>query len=202
MKPLFSLLLISSLLGCTGRILNADGSPVAPPVDTGSEVIHFIVPEGSKKAFQANRPGFQIVEYVPETQSIEQWTDMLTVLIIERSTAPDIDAFLDRMTNTFHLGCAIESIVEAPVRFLDGQYPAGIQVAICGKSKKFGTANVVMYKMIQGSRGFYQVQRAWNFPAVVRSQDVPLTTAMRDGAMEQLAPVHLCDRQAPSQNCP
>jgi hypothetical protein len=50
--------------------------------------------------------------------------------------------------------------------------------------------------MIEGKNGFYQVQRAWNFPATARSQDITLTTAMRDSAIERLAAVHLCDRQA------
>jgi hypothetical protein len=201
MKHIFVPFFLALLVGCTSRILNSDGSPMGPPVDTGSEAIHVVVPEGSKIGFQANRPGIQIVEYVPENQSVEHWTDMLTVLIMARDTASDIDAFFRRMTNTFHLGCEVEPIVEAPTRFLDGPYPAGIQTAICGKSKQFGSGTGVVYKMIQGVHGFYQVQRAWNFPSAVRSQDIPLTKAMRDSAAERLALVHLCDRQNPGQQC-
>jgi hypothetical protein len=126
---------------------------------------------------------------------------MLTVLIMARDTAPDIDAFFQRMTNTFQAGCDIEPVVETPVRFLDGPYQAGTQTAICGKSKQFGSGNVVIYKMIQGTHGFYQVQRAWNFPPVARSKDIPLTQAMRDSAAERLALVHLCDRQHPDRQC-
>jgi len=201
MKHILAPLLLAVLVGCTGRALNSDGSPVGPPVDTGSEAIHFVVPEGSRIGFQAYRPGIQIMEYVPENQSVEHWTDMLTVLIMARDTAPDIDAFFQRMTNTFHSGCTVEPIVEAPTRFLDGHYQAGIQTAICGKSKQFGTGTVVVYKMIQGAHGFYQVQRAWNFPPVARSLDIPLTKAMRDSAAGRLALVHLCDRQNPGQQC-
>jgi hypothetical protein len=201
MKYLGALLCVALLLGCSGRTINADGSPVGPPVDTGSEAVHFIVPEGSKIGFQANRPGIQIMEYVPVDQSVQHWTDMLTVLIMARDTAPDIDAFFQRMTNAFHVGCDVEPLIEAPTRFLDGGYPAGVQTAICGKSKQFGIGSIVIYKMIQGKNGFYQVQRAWNFPAAARSQDITLTTAMRDSATERLAAVHLCDRQAPDQQC-
>ncbi len=201
MNHIFTLLLIPLLLGCGGRIINADGSPVGPPVDTGSEVLHIIVPDGSKIGFQANRPGIQIVEYVPENQSVKQWTDMLTVVITDRQTAPDIDAFFKRMTDTFHVGCDVEPIVEKPTRFLDGPYPAGFQIAICGKSRQYGYGQVVIYKMIQGAKGFFQVQRAWRFPPVAKSEDLSLTEAMRNSAMERLAAMYLCDRQAPDNRC-
>jgi hypothetical protein len=201
MKLIFGLLLIPLLVGCGGRIINADGSPAGLPVDTGSEVLHVVVPDGSKIGFQANRPGMQIVEYVPLDQSVKQWTDMLTVVIADRQAAPDIDAFFKRMTDTFHVGCDVEPIVEKPTRFLDGPYPAGLQAAICGKGRQNGYGQVVIYKMIQGTKGFFQVQRAWRFPPAAKSEDLPLTEAMRKSATERLAAVYLCDREVPDNRC-
>lgn len=170
-------------------------------VDTKTEVLHFVVPNGSTVAHQASSTDIQIVEYLPTGQSLQRWTDMLTVLIMDRNTAPSIDTFFDRMTDTFRLGCAVEPIVFAPVRSMDGSYPAGTQTVICGRSKKFGSGSVVIYKMIEGKYGFYQVQRAWNFPPATKSADILFTQAMRDSAAERLAPVRVCDRALEGDTC-
>ena len=205
MKFVMPMILLTCLFGCSGRIIEANvgarQTSTAPLVDTGPELLHVIVPEGSKIGYQANRPGLQIREYVPERESVEHWTNMLTVLIMARSSAPDIGAFFDRMANTFQIGCAVAAIVEPPVRYSDGPYPAGTQTATCGRSVQFGTGSAVIYKMIQGEHGFYQVQRAWNFPPADRSEDIKLTQSMRDGAAARLSDVHLCDRQKPAQTC-
>ena len=201
MKHIATLVLMMFPIFCSGRIIDAHQSITGSPVDTGSEILHFIAPDGSKIGYQANRPGLQITEYVPEHESVERWTNMLTVLIMARSSAPDIDAFFARMSYTFQIACAVGAVVEPPVRFFDGAYPAGMQTATCGKSVQFGSGNATIYKMIQGEHGFYQVQRAWNFPPTDRSEDIKLTQKMRDSARARLDDVHLCHRQKPGQIC-
>ena len=88
MKLLVALLSVVLLVGCTAKVINADGSRARPLVDTGSESIHFIVPNGSKIGSQASRPGIQVREYVPNDQSVDNWTDMLTVVVMSREAAP------------------------------------------------------------------------------------------------------------------
>jgi hypothetical protein len=55
--------------------------------------------------------------------------------------------------------------------------------------------------MIQGEHGFYQVQRAWDFPPTGRSEDIPLTQVMRDSAQARLATMHICNRENPDLKC-
>jgi hypothetical protein len=174
---------VATLSACSGQ----------HSVDTGAEAIRFPVPARWKLVHQAARPNIEVSEYLPEQQALAHWSDMITVIVAARGAATDINAFFDRMTYTFQVGCVVEAIVDAPVYSSGGQHPAGTQVAICGRSRQFGTANVVVYKMIEGSSGFYQVQRAWNFPPVARSQDVEFSQAMRDNAEALLASFNLSE---------
>ena len=197
MKHFLVSLPLVALVGC----MSAQGTDAGGAIDTGPEKLHLIVPEGSKIGYSSSRPGIQIVEYVPANQSVEHWTDMITVVIMERQTAPDLDALFQRMTDTFARGCDVEASIPPPTRFLDGKYPAGIQSALCGKTKKFGQGEAVVYKAIQGTAAFFQVQRAWRFPPVARSQDLPLTKEMIEAALSRLDTVHVCDSRVPGQQC-
>jgi len=198
MKRPYLLLAVALLAGCAGRVIDLDG---APPVDTGSEALHILVPEGSKMAFQENRPRVQIREYVPRNQSTDRWSEMLTVLVMDREVAPDIETVFQRMTAAFKAGCAVDPVIQDPRRFFEGPYPAGIQTVVCGKSRQFGYGEVVVYKLIQGTKGFFQVQRAWRFPPAASSGDLTVTPDMAGKAADSLAGVYLCDRQNPDDRC-
>lgn len=171
-------------------------------VDTGSEKLYYLVPEGTKIGFRDHKPEMDIVEYVPEDQSVEQWTDMITVMVFPRPSGFTLDAFFQNMSEGFVEGCEVEALVRDPKRFPDGTYPAGTQAAFCGKTIRFGQGEALIYKAILGAKALYVVQRAWRFPPSDQSRYLPITEDMLVSAIERLETVHLCDSEIASERCP
>lgn len=202
MKHLVLLLSLALLVSCGGRHSGAPRSSAPSPSPAGPrEVIRFSVPEGWKLGWEDAVPGTHLAEYVPEGQTVHHWTDMLTIVVLTPDTKRPINAMFQAMTRQWQSGCAVAPIVSAPAISTEGGRPAGLQTAMCGRTKNFGSGEVIIVKMVESSRGFVQVQRAWRFPAVARSQDLPLTQAMRDEAMERLRLLGFCTQQYPGHKC-
>jgi hypothetical protein len=201
MKHFFAIALIVASLGCADPHLIEVNAQNVGAGNPNAEKLHLVLPEGYKVGYSNSNSNMRIFEYVPEGQSIEQWTTMTTVIVMALHTAPDIDALLQAMSETFVRGCEVRAVVSQPKRFLDVGYPAGTQSVICGKTRRFGQGEALFYKAMQGKTGFFLVQQAWRFPPAANSRDIPLTAEMTKSAHARLADVHLCPSRAPGENC-
>ncbi|MGK9171276.1 hypothetical protein KXR53_33605 [Inquilinus limosus] len=201
MKIRIILALSALLFGCQGSVISPPTRQLSQDIDTKSEYIKHTIPSESKKGYEAHNSSLHIIEYVKLHESVDRWTAMITILIQNRSSYVDIDDFFKKAPDKLRAGCAVEPIVESPMRFFDGPYPAGIQTAICGRTKQFGQAEMLMLKIIEGKYGFYQMQYAWRIPPVADSRAIILPEQARKGAMETLAQAHVCDREQPRPEC-
>ncbi|WP_225766762.1 hypothetical protein [Inquilinus sp. Marseille-Q2685] len=201
MKIRIVLILTIFLFGCQNSIQTNAKKQSSQNLDTKSEYMKFTVPTDSKIGYEAYNSSLHIVEYIKNNESVHKWTAMITLLALNRSSHSDIDEFFRTASDRLRSGCAVEAIVESPRRFVDGPHPAGMQTAICGRTKSFGQGEILIYKMIEGKYGFYQLQYAWRVPPVADSREITLPEQARKGAAELLAQAHLCDREQPRPEC-
>ncbi|MGF6230828.1 hypothetical protein QFZ27_004783 [Inquilinus ginsengisoli] len=201
MKTHLVLALSAFLSGCQGSNVTPSAQQSPQGLDTKSEYLQFSLPKESKVGYEAHSPSLHIVEYVKLSESVEQWTAMITIIIQSRSSYSDLNDFFQIAPNRLRAGCAVEATVESPKRFFDGPYPAGIQTAICGRTKGFGQAEILILKAIEGKYGIYQMQYAWRLPPVADSRDIMFPEHARRGATEALAQAQLCDRERPRPEC-
>ena len=159
----------------------------------GREQLHVDIPEGMREVHREGTQQVVVVEHVPAGQTVEQWTDKVTVLIFAPEVYPDLDSKLQQTSAALTDACLVRPRIFDPVRFEDAGFPAVVLSVACGKGKRTRDAGVFISKSIQGAQGTYEVQRIWRFPPAAESAAVPLTQAMAETAQALMATVYLCD---------
>jgi hypothetical protein len=125
------------------------------------------------------------IEMVPEGQSRARWTDMLTIVWIDRGLYHNLADQSAALAQNFEQRCGGRAVETVPEWRDDGAYHATMQTLRCARSPE-GFAHVMIVKTIKGHDAYYQVQRAWRLPA--GDVDVPEGGA---AAARVLAGVHL-----------
>jgi hypothetical protein len=150
------------------------------------------MPPGFKAGFQNSRDGVTIQEWVPQGETVHNWSEMVTVQLFRNR--PDLEprTMLDGIQRGWLKACA--GSVPAPIVAgrTDG-YDAATMVLRCPLNGETGKPETTVFRAIRGRDSFYMVQRA------VRS--VP--DAGRLAGMESyLAGVSVCDTRSARSPCP
>jgi hypothetical protein len=175
------------------------GDTPAPPVPSDKFLV--AIPAHWHVALSTDTGQMKLVAYVPEGQSREHWTDMLSVIVYDRSVYTDLNDVANALGATYNNICTIPAIVAQPDMTNDNGSPASLQIARCGRGRE-GHAHIVVQKAIVGSDGFHIVKRAWTLPPVADSNSVAIPEAEMKAATAELNEVHLCDTAQHSAACP
>ncbi len=148
-------------------------------------------PAGFKVGYQANKDNTAISEWVPEGQSVDSWTQMLTVQVFRGSKVAPA-TFLQGIGKQWSDACP----GSAGKGIFTGQtngYVVSMLVLRCPKNPTTGKPETTAFRVIKGGDALYSVQRAF------RSE--PSDTEL-DDVMHYLAKVSVCDTRAPNHPCP
>ncbi len=149
------------------------------------------VPSGYKIDFQEHKPNSLMNEMVPTSETVNDWTEMVTVQIFYNlKTTPD--AFEAKMASGWLAACPGAknvSIASGP----ENGYPAAVWLLNCPKNPATGKPEITWVKIVQGNDSFYVVQKAFKF-APSNDQVVQW--------MKYLRSVAVCDSRLPDRACP
>jgi hypothetical protein len=172
------------LIGCSAAV--ALGQSLI-----GAEHLLVSPPKDFKIGSQSNRDNRLMSEWVPAAETVEDWTQMLTVQIYGSATV-DAATFLQGVGKRYMDAC--------PGTTADGIYTGQVNGYVvsmlllkCPKNPRTGKPETTAFRVIKGKDALYSVQRAWR--AVPSDQDV-------DDVMHDLAKVTVCDTRAPEHPCP
>ncbi len=137
--------------------------------------------DGYVKAFEASDPQTgDITEYVPKGQTVEAWTDMITVNIAPNSASVSPREFLGIMEAGWRGACS-----DTQANWLrEGQEhgrPMAVLMLSCPLNPATGKPETSWIKGIQGQEGFYTVQKA--FRTEVKEVDVVTWVKWLTGVM-------------------
>ena len=149
------------------------------------------VPDGYKVDFTVKQKKLLVAEMVPESESVKNWTEMLTVQVFQglRSTTPS--QYQNRMQTTWSTGCKgfnSESIAQGS----DNDYDYSVWLQKCPNNPGTGKAENTIFKAIRGSDNFYVVQKAFKFEPS-KKQLAKWTT--------YLETVTVCDSRLAGRSC-
>jgi hypothetical protein len=150
------------------------------------------LPPGFKVGFQASKNGMNMQELVPASETVESWTEMVTVQIFMGRRDLDPVRFLATVQQGWLGACkgsAPSRIASVPVNAYVG---ATMQLS-CPLNPETGKPETALFKAIRGSDSFYSVQRA------VRAIPTAEQTARITQYLEQ---VSVCDTRSPAHPCP
>jgi hypothetical protein len=174
----------------------ADTTALPPPFDK----FRVAIPAHWNVALSLDTGQMKLVSYVPDGQSKAHWTDMLSVIVYDKSNYADLNDVAHALAATYNNICAIPPVVAQPVMTSDNGSQASLQIARCGKDRE-GRAHMAIQKAIARSDGFYIVKRAWTLPPVEDSNSVAVPDAEMKAATAALNDVHLCDPQQHATAC-
>jgi hypothetical protein len=191
-------LLIASDAGAEPAKSNAGTS--RPPVTSVrvispifSQLVTFLLPKGFKTAFENTNGNSYIREAVPEGETVERWSQMITVTGAKGAAANVTPrAFADRIAGGFKRACPDTfSAKEIGVSKL-GAHEAFVALASCGTAPSGPTTHseTAMLVAIKGTADIYTIQ--WAERGTPSSRPIVLDPAAWAPRWNQLNPIKLC----------
>ncbi|MFA6267783.1 MAG: hypothetical protein WC670_18955 [Pseudolabrys sp.] len=149
------------------------------------------LPSGYKVDFQKKEGKAQITEMVPVAESVNNWSEMLTVQVFYGLKAAP-EQFLDRVKQGWLKACPgaeSASLVSA----VESGYPMAMWLLACPLNSDTGKPEMTFLKAISGKDSFYVVQKAFKFTPS-KEQTATWTQFLKK--------VTVCDTRLADRACP
>ena len=156
-----------------------------------AENLLFSPPSDFKIGFQSDRDNRLMTEWIPAAETVEDWTQMLTVQIY-RGVAVGAASFLSSVGKRYMDACPGINSKGLSTAQANG-YAVSMMVLKCPKNPATGKPETTAFRVIKGNDALYLVQRAWR----ANPSDTDL-----DDVMHSLSLVTVCDTRAPDHPCP
>jgi len=178
-----------SVLAVLGLVLLA--LPGAANADLVNENLLVQMPPGYKVGYRAERGTMVMNEMVPDGQTVNNWTEMVTVQIFHGLKAAP-EKFRDTLQQRWVAACPGASGAKVTSGTENG-YPVLVWLLDCPKNPQTSEPEMTWFKAIAGNDSFYLVQKAFKFKP---SQE------QIDRWMAYLKSVAVCDTRIAARACP
>jgi hypothetical protein len=149
------------------------------------------VPPGYKVGYRVERGHMVMNEMVPAGQTVENWSEMVTVQIFHNLKAAP-EKFRDTLRQNWVAACPGGSEADVTSDAENG-YPALVWRLDCPKNPQSGKPEITWFKAIAGNDSFYLVQKAFKFKP---------DKEQLDRWMAYLKSVTVCDTRIAARACP
>jgi hypothetical protein len=149
------------------------------------------IPPGYKVGYRVERGAMVMNEMVPDGQTVNNWTEMVTVQVFHGLKA-EPQKFRDTLQSRWVAACPGGSGA-AVTSGTENGYPALVWRLDCPNNPQTGQPEMTWFKAIAGNDNFYLVQKAFKFKP---SQD------QIDRWMTYLKSVAVCDTRIAGRACP
>ena len=150
------------------------------------------MPAGYKIGFQERQGPIILTEMGPESESVEEWTEMVSshLFIGLKSVSPE--TFRAESRKKWLEACKDGNFAEIASGEESG-YPMALWMLSCPHSKAPGRPEITWFKAIRGQDAFYVVQKSFRFePSNEQVQQ----------SMRYLRQISVCDTRIPQRACP
>lgn len=150
------------------------------------------LPSGYKVDFQDRQGNMVITEMVPSSETVDNWSEMVTTQIFMGMKNATLDQFQSVMAKSWMAAC--KGGEAAPVsRGEENGYSFSIWVQSCPLNVSTGEPEITWFKAIRGNDSFYVVQKAFRFEP---------TKEQISQWMRYFRSVVVCDSRLASHPCP
>ena len=149
-------------------------------------------PPGYKVGFQAKKGNMLLTEMVPEAETVQNWTELLTTQVFLGLKTATPQQFRDFMQAQAAKSCPDGQNAKIAEGVENG-YAFALWIQDCPRVHQTGKPERTWFKAIRGKDSFYVVQKAFRFQPA-EEQVVRWTQYLRE--------VQVCDARVPDQKCP
>ncbi|HEV2285312.1 MAG TPA: hypothetical protein VGR80_04650 [Steroidobacteraceae bacterium] len=180
---------------CAAAAPGGSGARVIVPVF--HRLVAFTLPPSFKMSFERTSGNVYVREHVPEGQSSDEWTRMVTLTGVQGmaySAGATPQRYLEALARGFQRHCPDTYVALDLGRQPLAHEPAFATVVSCGRVSSGGKAHSETSVMvaIQGSDDFYALQ--WTERGPDSSHPLALDSKYWSARLAQLGPVTLCPR--------
>lgn len=155
-----------------------------------AEHLLFVPPEHFKVGYRSEHDGGTLTEFVAEGETVEEWSQMLTVQVF-RNLDADAPVFLERVGDHYVKDCPGTTAKGIFTGHANG-YVVSMLLLKCPHNHATGRPETTAFRVIRGKDALYSVQFAWR--AIPSDQDI-------DAVMHRLAGVSVCDTRTGQHPC-
>lgn len=149
------------------------------------------LPQGYKVDYQAKQSTMLMTEMVPQNESVNQWSEMVTTQVFFNMKVTPSD-FQARMQTMWAASCQGAEFVSLRQGEENG-YAFSFWMQVCPLNQATGKPEITWFKAIQGNDSFYVVQKAFKF--MPTNEQVVAWT-------QYLKSVQVCDTRIKGRECP
>jgi hypothetical protein len=182
-RRLWTTVLGVAVAGCLGGTAHAQ---------LKDEILLVTIPQGFKLGFKDSKNGLIMQEFVPASETVENWTEMVTVQVFLSQKNLEPSQFFVLMQKQWAGACKGSSATPVATGKVNG-YDAASILLRCPLLASTGKPETTILKAIKGNDSFYVVQRA------VRSVPTPERLETMKKYIES---VSVCDSRLPARACP
>lgn len=150
------------------------------------------MPPGFKVGHQGSRDGLNMQEWVPEKETVENWSELVTVQVFMGRRDLDPGQVLQRIQRQWLQACKGSPSTPIAAGVTNG-YPAATMLLRCPLLASAGKPETTVFRAIKGRDSFYMVQRA------VRAAAAPEQV---ERMKQYLDSVSVCDSRSTTSPCP
>ncbi len=163
----------------------------AANADLVNENLLVQIPPGYAVGYRVERGAMLMNEMVPEGQTVNNWSEMVTVQIFHGlKSSPE--KFRDTLQQRWIAACPGGSGADVTNGTENG-YPVQVWLLDCPKNPGTGQPEITWFKAIAGNDSFYLVQKAFKFKP---------SKEQIDRWMAYLKSIAVCDTRIPGRGCP
>jgi hypothetical protein len=166
----------------------------------GGEQLFLIPPPGWSVGFHSQQGNVELTEIVPQGQSVQDWTEMLTVQLITGKPEKSPQEVLKDQVDELQKACDdVGAGATAPQ--VENGYDTAIRAILCTKSKQWGKGELTLYKVIRGRERLYVIARAWR-GAPFDKDHLPVPPEKTQEWLQFMQRVSVCDARDGQRPCP
>lgn len=167
-------------------------SPILCSAKVADENLIQNFPIGYKVGFQAKQGNMLITEMVPKSETVNNWTEMVTTQIFLGMKNATPEQFQAVMAKQWLAACNDGNVMPITKGEENG-YQFSIWIQTCPLNKSTGNPEKTWFKAIKGNDSFYVVQKAFRFDPS-NEQVVQW--------MKYFRSIMVCDSRLPDRPCP
>ena len=186
------------LMLCAGAAHAASDTP--PPAPSHEKLL-MAPPAGWKLGYKGRDKIHALAEFVPERESVEVWTSLISVQLFYALGGKSPDKMLLGIDKLAHKFCRDVFYIR-PFKIHENGYDGIVVTQFCTLNSQSGQGELTTYKIIAGDDRMYVIHKAWRLPPIERKTAIERYGDKIKGDLHYLHAVRLCNDQKPGHPCP
>jgi hypothetical protein len=156
------------------------------------ETLVATIPTGFKIGSQTNHDRVTTLEWIKESESLQNWTEMVTVQVDRSGNKATPPQLLQGIGTKWLLACKDGVANQKPDAEANG-YPTSMLLLHCPLNTATGKPETIVFRVIKGNDALYSIQKTFKFD--------PSNEQLKQ-IMKYLNGVNVCDPRRTDHPCP